>query len=146
MAAPDLPLLALERIAALAQAEPGREACGLLLVGAGATCEVWPCRNASPRPDRAFELDPGDFLRALERADQAGLSIAAVYHSHPRGGTALSARDRAGALAGGGPVLPGADLLVAAGGDGRPPRIARYRWAGGRYSECEIVFGDGSGP
>jgi len=144
--APELPRSALASIAALSEADPGREVCGLLLLGAGGACEVWPCRNASRDPARAFDLDPGDLLQALERADEANLSVAAVYHSHPRGGAALSRRDRAGALAGDLPLVPGAALLVVARSEGGPPRIHRYLWTGLGYSQGELVFGDGSGP
>jgi proteasome lid subunit RPN8/RPN11 len=146
VAAPDLPRAALARIAALAEREPGLEACGLVLLGPLGDCEVWPCRNASPDPARAFDLDPRDLLRALERADEASLAVAAVYHSHPGGGAALSRSDRAGALAGGLPSVPGAALLVVARREGGPPRILRYRWTGDGYSEGELVFGDGPGP
>ena len=146
MAEPELPRSALARIAALSEAEPGREVCGLLLLGAGGACEVWPCRNVSPAPARAFDLDPGDLLEALERADEANLAVAAVYHSHPGGGPGLSRRDRGGALAGDLPLVPGAALLVVARREGGPPRILRFRWTGQGYSEGEIVFGDGPGP
>jgi proteasome lid subunit RPN8/RPN11 len=143
MAAPELPAAALARIAALSAAEPGREVCGLLLLGAGGAAEIWPCRNASPEPDRSFDLDPRDLLRALERADEASLEVAAVYHSHPRGGTALSGRDRAGALEGGLPLVPGAAFLVVAPRQDGPARIVRYRWTGRGFSEGEFVYGEG---
>lgn len=138
-----LPLAALERISALAAAEPGREVCGLLLVGAGGAFEVWPCRNVSPEPERAFEMDPGDLLRAFERADAARLSVAASWHSHPRGG-GLSPRDVAGALEDGLPLLPGAEVLVVVPGPQGRPRVFRHRAVGAGLSQGELVLGDPS--
>jgi proteasome lid subunit RPN8/RPN11 len=141
VAGPDLPAAALERIAALAAAEPGREVCGLLLLGAEGRFEVWPCRNASPRPEREFELHPVDLLRALERADAARLEVAAAYHSHPHGRATLSPRDLSGALEGGLPLLPGAAVLVAAPGPDGAPRVVRHRLEAGAFSDGEVIFG-----
>ena len=75
------------------------EACGLLATasrsegrsgpGAGDSSEsdgplvvaVYPCRNAAESA-RLYEVHPLDHLRADRDAEERGLEIAGVYHSH----------------------------------------------------------------
>jgi len=80
----------------LAAAALPREACGLLTGRREGDVLLLdglaPSRNLAEGED-AFELDTALHLR-LQRATRA---VAAVWHSHPRGGATPSARDRAGA-------------------------------------------------
>jgi len=73
------------------------EACALLTgrVDGGALVldGLAPSRNLAAAPDAAFEIDTALQLR-LQRATRA---VAAVWHSHPRGPAAPSARDAEGA-------------------------------------------------
>jgi [CysO sulfur-carrier protein]-S-L-cysteine hydrolase len=59
------------------------EACGLLAGGpASATAErFYPCRNAAAS-SRVYTVEPVDHLRAERDADQRGLEIIGVMHSH----------------------------------------------------------------
>ena len=64
------------------------EACGLLLgpadrygVPTGEVAEVWPCRNADASA-RTYTIDAKDQLRAMRHADDHGLEIVGVWHSH----------------------------------------------------------------
>ena len=126
------------RLAALAEAEPHREICGLVEVGPDGTPRVVPLANRAAEPDAAFALDPGDVLAALRRADGGGGAVLAVYHSHPRGGAGLSARDLDQALADGKPLLPGVGQVVVALLDGRAERVRWHRWEGGRYRPSDL--------
>ncbi len=125
----------LGRLAALAEANPGQEVCGFA-VGAGeGGAELWPARNASDDPARAFQVAPGEVLRALRQADERGRRLLALYHSHPSGGSRLSPRDLDGLTVDGAPVLPGAELWVVALERGAAVEIRAYAWADGGYAE-----------
>lgn len=120
------------RLAALAEAEPDREICGLVEAGQGGAPRVVPLANRAEDPAAAFALDPADVLAALRRA-RAGGALLAVYHSHPHGDSGLSARDLDQALCDGRPVLPGVDQVVISLRAGRTERVAWHRWDGARY-------------
>jgi proteasome lid subunit RPN8/RPN11 len=75
-----------------ARAREPEEACGLV-AGIGTRAElVIPVTNALHSPSR-FRMDPMDELRALTLAEEKGLDILAVYHSHPAGPSQPSATD-----------------------------------------------------
>ncbi len=59
------------------------EACGLLATapGDGVVEAVYPCRNAAESA-RIYEVHPLDHLKADRDAEDRGLQIAGVYHSH----------------------------------------------------------------
>ncbi len=59
------------------------EACGLLatLPGQPLVVAVYPCRNAAESA-KLYEVHPLDHLRADRDAEDRGLEIAGVYHSH----------------------------------------------------------------
>jgi proteasome lid subunit RPN8/RPN11 len=140
----------LARLVALAEGAPDAEVCGLLVGGAGGEVEAWPVANVAATPATAFELDPGAVLDALRRLDQAEGKLLAVYHSHLAGGADLSARDVAGALAGGGPVLAGAAQVVVALHAGRVQSIRAHRWSGRGFEPADVwppagVDGPGTG-
>jgi [CysO sulfur-carrier protein]-S-L-cysteine hydrolase len=59
------------------------EACGLLAGEPGAehARRFYPCRNAA-RSSRVYTVDPRDHLRADRDAEDRGLEIIGVVHSH----------------------------------------------------------------
>ena len=59
------------------------EACGLFAgePGAGLATLFYPCRNAA-ESSRVYTVDPGDHLRADRDAEDQGLEIIGVMHSH----------------------------------------------------------------
>jgi [CysO sulfur-carrier protein]-S-L-cysteine hydrolase len=59
------------------------EACGLLAgePGADHASRFYPCRNAA-ESSRVYTVDPGDHLRADRDAEDRGLEIIGVMHSH----------------------------------------------------------------
>ncbi len=139
-AGPDLAPVA-ARLAALAEAEPGREACGLVVSASRdlpGDPEAWPVPNAAPDPRRAFALAPEALLGALRRLEAEGRVLLAVYHSHPGGGADLSARDLDGALCEGLPVLEGVAQVVVALEGGRACTVRAHRWADGRYRGTDL--------
>jgi proteasome lid subunit RPN8/RPN11 len=59
------------------------EACGLLAghLGRGDVTRFYPCRNAE-ESSRIYTVHPQDFMRADRDAEDAGLAIVGVMHSH----------------------------------------------------------------
>jgi proteasome lid subunit RPN8/RPN11 len=60
------------------------EVCGLVAGRGGFATAVYPGRNISSTPAVAYELDHDTLARVFDFED-AGLELAAIYHSHPRG-------------------------------------------------------------
>ncbi len=72
-----------DAMAALALAEYPLEACGLM-AGAADSNQItrfFPCRNLD-QSARIYTIDPKDHLRAERTAEDAGLEIRGVMHSH----------------------------------------------------------------
>lgn len=46
---------------------------------------LYPLPNVAPDPERSYLADPGHLLRALRAMQLGGLTLVALYHSHPRG-------------------------------------------------------------
>lgn len=85
---PSAPTLTLEAhvydaMTALALAEYPLEACGLLagVPGSHVVSAFYPCGNAE-RSARVYTVDPRDHLRAERAAEERGLEIVGVMHSH----------------------------------------------------------------
>ena len=77
-----------------ARAGAPQEICGLLEGPASGWATNWAVMNNGRSSPTAFLMDPREY-RALERqADRAGLRLTGVFHSHPRGHSRPSRRDR----------------------------------------------------
>lgn len=72
-----------DAMTALALAEYPLEACGLLagIPGTRVVSAFYPCGNAE-RSARIYTVDPRDHLRAERTAEERGLEIVGVMHSH----------------------------------------------------------------
>lgn len=70
-----------DAMCALALAEYPLEACGLLAGTADTVSAFYPCRNVE-RSARIYTVDPRDHLRAERSAEELGLEIIGVMHSH----------------------------------------------------------------
>jgi proteasome lid subunit RPN8/RPN11 len=139
----------LARIAALCEADPGREVCGFVVRRRGAL-EIAPIANVSDRDcggDPAvagrssrsrYVMDPLAQLRLFKELAASGGEIAAVWHSHVESCASLSDEDRAQACAGGGQLIPGADYLVFGVQSGRVAEVKCYRFAGGKFVESAL--------
>jgi [CysO sulfur-carrier protein]-S-L-cysteine hydrolase len=137
------------RLAALCEADPEREVCGLL-VRRGGALHVVPVANAADRyhavdPERfprtsrdSYLMDPKDQLRVHRELETWGGEIAAVWHSHVEVGAYFSAKDRADAVMDGQPAVPGADYLVLGVRGGRVTEVKRFRWESGDFTEVPL--------
>jgi proteasome lid subunit RPN8/RPN11 len=65
-----------------AQAEAPVEACGYLAEKDGIITAVFRMKNADNSPEH-FSFEPSEQFAAVRQARAAGLSLRAVYHSHP---------------------------------------------------------------
>jgi proteasome lid subunit RPN8/RPN11 len=82
-----------ERILALAAAQPTQEVCGLLLGQGDRIDNILPARNVATDPHRTFEVDPTVLVNALRTARAGGPAVIGCYHSHPLGNAMPSAMD-----------------------------------------------------
>jgi proteasome lid subunit RPN8/RPN11 len=93
-----LPAVLAAALWAHAQREAPRECVGALggvaVEGGGdRAVALYPLANVSPWPEREYLADPLQLLRALKAMREGGLSLVALYHSHPRGPARPSATD-----------------------------------------------------
>jgi proteasome lid subunit RPN8/RPN11 len=84
-----------ERIVALAAAEPTLEVCGLVLGQGDAVADILPAPNVAEDPSRSFEVDPAVLFDAIRAARAGGPAVIGCYHSHPSGHALPSATDAA---------------------------------------------------
>lgn len=84
-----------ERIVALAAAEPHREICGLLLGTQDWIEEIVPAANVATDPTVRFEVDPAVQFDVIRAARAGGRALIGCYHSHPAGQATPSRIDAA---------------------------------------------------
>jgi proteasome lid subunit RPN8/RPN11 len=73
----------IEEMVAHAREEAPDECCGLVAGRDGTSVRVFRMENAAHSPLR-FTVDPLEVMRTLDTIDDAGLEVAALYHSHTR--------------------------------------------------------------
>ncbi|MFZ9156951.1 MAG: M67 family metallopeptidase [Ilumatobacteraceae bacterium] len=121
-----------EAMADLAVREYPLEACGLM-AGAPGSNEIvrfFPCRNVD-QSARVYTIDPRDHLRAERTADDEGLEIRGVMHSHTHTEAYPSPTDVAAA--------PDPDwhyLIVTLKRE--TPEMRTFRIRGGQITEIEV--------
>jgi [CysO sulfur-carrier protein]-S-L-cysteine hydrolase len=125
------------RLAALAEAEPGREVCGFVCVDARGEPGVFPVRNVAGAAGEGYEIDPEAHLALARRLRAEGGRIVAVYHSHLDGPARLSSTDLERALDDGAPVLPGVDQVVVGMECGKTKEVRLFRFRGSGYEPLE---------
>lgn len=81
-----------EEMLAHAREEAPLECCGLLGMDGERVVKVFRARNTLASP-RAFEVDGKDHLEATFAAEDEGLDIGGIYHSHPKTEPAPSQTD-----------------------------------------------------
>ena len=121
-----------EAMADLAVSEYPLEACGLM-AGAPGSNEIvrfFPCRNVD-QSARVYTIDPRDHLRAERTAEDEGLEIRGVMHSHTHTEAYPSPTDVAAA--------PDPDwhyLIVTLKRE--TPEMRTFRIRGGQITEIEV--------
>ena len=82
----------LDQIAAQAAREAPLEACGYLAGTGDTAAAVYPLSNMDKSPEH-FSFDPRQQFKTIKAARAQGLTILAVYHSHPASPARLSDED-----------------------------------------------------
>jgi proteasome lid subunit RPN8/RPN11 len=108
------------------------EICGIIAGKAGVATALHRGRNVSPTPRVAYELDVETLARQIEFAD-AGLTLAAIYHSHPAGPETPSATDIARA------TYPDSVYLICSLADPARPTLRGFRIVAGQVCEVALV-------
>ncbi len=108
------------------------EMCGLLVGAPGGdeVLEFHPCRNAAASAI-VYTLDPKDYMKVEQSADDRGLVVIGVVHSHTQTEAYPSATDVAQA------PDPNWDYAILSL-KYDPPRLRNYRIVGGEISETAI--------
>jgi proteasome lid subunit RPN8/RPN11 len=73
----------LDEIAAHAREEAPNECCGMIGARDGAATSLYRARNAEASPLR-YVVHPQDQFRIMERMDEHGEQLGAIYHSHTK--------------------------------------------------------------
>ena len=123
-----------DAMAALALVEYPLEACGLMAgaPGSNVITRFFPCRNID-QSARIYTIDPKDHLRAERTAEDAGLEIRGVMHSHTHTEAYPSPTDVAQA-----PDPAWCYIIVSLKRDA--PELRGYRIANGAISEVGLVI------
>ena len=108
------------------------EVCGLVAGAAGRATALYPGRNISTTPTVAYELDHETLARQIEFEDQ-GLTLAAIYHSHPQGPATPSPTDIQRAF------YPDCVYLICSLADPVRPVVRGFRIHDGQVTEVELV-------
>jgi len=72
------------------------EHCGFLLGSGEKAVIVFPVKNVSSNPLTEFYMDPAGILAAHRLAENLGLQVKAIYHTHPGSSSEPSSRDLEG--------------------------------------------------
>lgn len=75
--------LVAQLVASAGEAAPF-ECCGMIGCRDGEAVEVYPARNVAENPTMAYEMDGLDQFELSRAIQDAGLTLGAIYHSHPR--------------------------------------------------------------
>jgi proteasome lid subunit RPN8/RPN11 len=72
---------------------PDLEICGLLAGRGGVIMHAFPAENVAANPATGYEIAPREIFQMMREFRAAGLQFLGIYHSHPTGDNAPSARD-----------------------------------------------------
>ena len=145
-----------DEMSASAEAEHPEECCGLLFSGPEGT-EVVPMPNLqnqlhAENPEayrrdarKAYNMDPLEKERLIEKKEAEGMPLAAIYHSHPEEKSYFSETDsKAAAAYGGEPTYPGVVYLIYSVIDGKVTDLKAFDWSETeeRYTEVPLEIED----
>lgn len=125
----------MQQVVAHAREDAPNECCGVLAVEAGPpvrAVRAYRARNTAASPLR-FEIDGREVLRLIERIEDEGLELGAIYHSHTRTAPYPSQTDINFAA-----HWPGVEWLIVGLADGADPGVRSYLIDDGRVREVSI--------
>lgn len=109
------------------------EACGLLAGKDGVVSRQYPIENILRSPV-AYEMEPTQQIQAIIALEEAGLELAAIYHSHPQGPSAPSETDVALAY------WPEAAYIIVSLQDRAAPQVRAFGILEGRVAEIPLAL------
>lgn len=121
-----------QEIIAHAAAGHPEEVCGIISGRDDAAVALYPGRNVSPRPQVTYELDAETLIRQID-FENAGLMLAAIYHSHPAGPETPSPTDIARA------AYPDAVYIICSLVDRARPSLRGFRIVDGAVREVALI-------
>jgi proteasome lid subunit RPN8/RPN11 len=107
------------------------EVCGIISGRDGAAVGLHRGRNVSPRPRTTYEMDVDTLMKQIA-FDDAGLMLAAIYHSHPAGPPAPSPTDIARAF------YPDSVYIICSLADPAQPSLRGFRIVDGTVWEVAL--------
>jgi len=107
------------------------EVCGIIAGRDDAAVALYRGRNVSPTPRVAYELDVETLTRQIE-FDDSGLTLAAIYHSHPAGPEIPSETDIRRA------TYPDSVYLICSLADFARPSVRGFRIVAGKTWEVAL--------
>src|SRR5688572_25552797 len=69
------------------------EGCGLIAGGRDMATQFLAMANIAASPASEFEIDPPALIQGMRQIREAGQSLLAIYHSHPKGPATPSKKD-----------------------------------------------------
>ena len=122
----------LDEVIAHAREDAPNECCGMIAARDGEAVAVHRATNAAASPLR-YEMDSGEQLKVILAIEDAGLDVAASYHSHTRSEPYPSQTDIN--LAEHWPQL----LYVIVGLVGQEPEVRAFSIVDGQVAEQELA-------
>jgi proteasome lid subunit RPN8/RPN11 len=125
----------LEQVVAHAREEAPNECCGVLAVELGSpvrATRVYRAVNTAASPLR-FEIDGREVLGLIERIEEEGFELGAIYHSHTRTAPYPSQTDINFAA-----HWPGVEWLIVGLADRQAPEVRSYLIDDGHVEEVAI--------
>ena len=120
-----------EEIVAHARADYPEEVCGIISGRDGVAVELHRGHNVSPMPRTTYELDVETLMKQIE-FDDAGLMLAAIYHSHPTSPPSPSPTDIARAF------YPDSVYIICSLADPAQPSVCGFRIVDGTVWEVAL--------
>jgi proteasome lid subunit RPN8/RPN11 len=111
------------------------ECCGLLGGRAGEVMHLFPATNELASPT-AFEIPPRELFEIFRRLRAEQLELVGIYHSHPTGKNAPSARDVERAY------YPETPYIIVSPRPQAPRPVRAFLLAGESVRELGVVVGD----
>jgi proteasome lid subunit RPN8/RPN11 len=110
------------------------EVCGIIAARSGVGVALYRGQNVSPTRQTAYELDAETLARQIEFEEQ-GLTLAAIYHSHPAGPETPSPTDVARAF------YPDSVYIICSLAEPDRPSVRGFRIVNGQVQEVLLVSG-----
>ena len=122
----------LDEIVAHAVRDAPNECCGVIASRGGTATEVHAAENVVASPFR-FEIDGLTLMGLIDRFEEAGEELGAIYHSHTRSEPFPSQTDVNFAA-----MWPGVEWLIVGVSRNAEPEVRTYTIDGGVIAEAEL--------